>query len=376
MPSAQQRAQERPLKVLAITVRADIGGGPEHLYQLTSAMEGVETTIACPEDVPYADRYRALPTVPRVEIIPHRAFQVAALRRLAGVVRRDGIEVIHSHGKGAGLYARALAVMTGRACVHTFHGLHVGEYGALKKRLYLGLERVMGRATRAAIAVSDGEAAQIRAAGLVPDAKLHVIDNGVFVPEDVTHAPQQEVLQVVAVNRYDTQKHPELLLEIARGLKARAAPVHITVIGQGDALETCRATARAEALESHITLAGPTHDPRAALRKGQVFLSTSRWEGMPLAVLEAMSEGLAPVLTDVVGNRDVVEHQTTGLLYPNEDAPTAIEHLMALAEASDICDRLGQAAHEAATQRYSTTRMAQQTQALYLAALARDTRVA
>lgn len=360
----------KPLKVLTLTVRADIGGGPEHLYQLIGALGNeVDVIVACPDDRPYDARYRALDNVSQVRTIPHRAFQLRPMRRLARLARDEDVQLIHSHGKGAGLYGRLIAAITGLPCVHTFHGVHVGEYGAVKKGLYLGLERVLGHFTAMAIAVSGGEAALIREARLLPEAKLKIIENGVAVPRVLNHTPQGDVLQVVAVNRYDTQKNPELLLEIAALLKAKNAPVFITVLGRGDALESFRARVRANELDSHIMLAGPTDNPRERIRQAQVFLSTSRWEGMPLAVLEAMSEGLAIVATDVVGNHDVVENEVCGLLYPTENAAAATAHLIGLAANPARCAKLGQGGHTRSLTHYSMARMGQETLALYKAIL-------
>jgi len=130
-------------KILAITARADIGGGPEHLFQLTKGYGNrAKVIIACPNDAPYFARYQTLDNVPDVIEIPHRAFRLGAVWRLRAKARAAGVHVIHSHGKGAGIYGRLLSVLTGIPCIYTFHGLHTGEHGPTKRALYLGIERV------------------------------------------------------------------------------------------------------------------------------------------------------------------------------------------------------------------------------------------
>lgn len=357
----------KPLRILALTVRADLGGGPEHLYQLTQAFgPRVDSVIACPDEPPYRARYEALINVPLVVDLPHRAFDIARLRELARLVRAERIDLIHSHGKGAGLYARLLAAMTGVPCVHTFHGLHVGEYGAIKRGIYLTLERLLGLATKAAICVSSGERDLIRAARILPDRKLQVIENGVVVPETVL--PHDDGLRIVAVNRFDTQKNPELLVDIAVALRSRLGDgFRMTVIGQGDALAETRAKIAAHGLSDQVMLPGPTDDPRAVFRANNAFLSTSRWEGMPLAVLEAMSEGLPVVATDVVGNRDVVTDGVTGALYPLDNADRAAEILAGLTPGDR--SQMGLAGRAAVIDCYSVQRMADRTLAVYQASL-------
>lgn len=316
-------AAKRPCKVLHLTARADIGGGPEHVYQLVGHLpDAITSYIACPGEPPYHARYTDLVGAERMMELPHRAFNMAALRSLAQKIRSEKINLLHSHGKGAGLYSRLLGPMTGRPVVHTFHGLHEGSYGTAARVAYRSFERVSGLATRAAICVSAGEHDQIAAARLMPARKLKVIPNGVVISAPRTAEPDCPPLRVIAVNRFDRQKNPDLLIEIARQVSELALPVRITVFGAGERLDECRATVRRENLKEVISFEGPSARVREEMRGAHVFVSSSRWEGMPLAVLEAMAEGLPVVLTDVVGNRDVVETEGTapsGQLFPLED---------------------------------------------------------
>lgn len=347
------------IKILAITVRADIGGGPEHLFQLLRAYGSrAAVMVACPDDAPYFARYQGLANVTEVVEIPHRRFQLSTLMQLRALVKAQGVQVIHSHGKGAGLYGRLLAALTGVPCLHTFHGLHVGEYGPAKRAVYLGIERVLGWFTRAAICVSAGEDAQIAKAGFLPAAKRHIIDNGVEVPASLSNRAMDDVLRIVAVNRFDPQKNPALLVKIAERLRDRIGDDFVlTVMGQGDQFDAIAGDLVMAGLDQ-VQLIGPSTVPRDILRQHDLFLSTSLWEGMPLAVLEAMSEGLVPVVTDVVGNRDVVVHGQTGWLYPADDADAAARLLI---DARDTWQATRQAAHAAIAADYSVQRMADRT---------------
>ena len=127
----------KPVKILFITVRADFGGGPEHVYRLIDILTPeIEAFVACPKDYPYWDRYQKLLGSDHMIEIPHRKFAVLRLVYLLRYVRCKGIELIHSHGKGAGAYGRILAFLTRKPCVHTFHGVHIGKYSEVSKRLY------------------------------------------------------------------------------------------------------------------------------------------------------------------------------------------------------------------------------------------------
>lgn len=361
----------KPISIMALTVRADIGGGPEHLYQLSRGLgDSVNVYIACPDELPYRKRYADLPNVREVFDLPHRRFRLRPLLYLMKAIRRHDIALIHSHGKGAGLYGRILAALTGRPVIYTFHGLHVGDYKPLKRKLYLLLERALGLLTEAAICVSQGERAQIIKAGIFGATKLHVIENGVVVPDAVAEPQPSATLRLVAVNRYDFQKNAELLVDIAESLRSLLEDrFRLKVLGTGENMPLVRDLITARGMESVIELSGSNENPRAVFREADIFLSTSRWEGMPLAVLEAMSEGLPVVVTDVVGNRDVVDHGRTGLLYPSEDAQMGAN---AVASLVDPVRRraIGLAARDSIQNRFSVERMARQTMKLYMQAIA------
>ncbi|MCH2165773.1 MAG: glycosyltransferase [Marinovum sp.] len=127
------------MKILFLTVRADLGGGPEHLLQLIAhAPEGSEVYVGCPRDEPYHQRYVDFLGAERIIEIPHRSFKLSALRALARVIRQQGIAVVHSHGKGAGLYGRILAAITPAQSVHTFHGLHVANMAGRRRQSTFG----------------------------------------------------------------------------------------------------------------------------------------------------------------------------------------------------------------------------------------------
>jgi len=94
------------IKVLIISSRADYGGGPEHIYKLISLLhEEVIFYVACPIDIPYWHRYSELLTVNNLFEIPHRKFSIKYLLALRTFTKNNKIDIIHSHGKGAGFIA-------------------------------------------------------------------------------------------------------------------------------------------------------------------------------------------------------------------------------------------------------------------------------
>jgi glycosyltransferase involved in cell wall biosynthesis len=353
-------------RVLMITARADHGGGPEHLYQLSMQLSETHTiSIASPNDEPYATRFSSIRSLHKQMRIPHRTISLLSFIRLIRFIHAEDIDVIHSHGKGAGLYCRLLAFCTRRFSVHTFHGLHVGEYRTIKKSIYRLVEQLLWRLSDHVIAVSEGEATEILQFLSVSRQKLTIIPNGVVIPDESPMEEPSSMLKVISVSRYDVQKNPLALIEIARGVKAAKANIKIVVIGEGALFEDTQRVIIEEHLSEVIQLAGATKHPRKEMRKAEVALSTSRWEGMPLALLEAMSEGLAIVASDVVGNNDIVTHGKQGYLFPVEDTEQAVQQLIALAKDRKQLAKLAENARQDARQNYSVKTMAVKVEQVY-----------
>ena len=342
------RAADPGLVVLHLTARADFGGGPEHLlHLLRHAPENARSLVACPRDYPYYDRYCALVGAENVFELPHRKFSAAKLWQLRRFCRERGVTILLSHGKGAGLYSRPLGLLASLPCVHAFHGVHTAQYGRVAKKLYQAYERCFSAFTQAGIAVSKGERERILEEGLMPAEKIRLIPNGVAVPGELADPPQGPPWKVVSLSRFDAQKNSafavDVLLELQR--LGRLADFRFLILGDGLERQRVLALARERGLEEFLHCPGATPEPHAHFAGALCCFSSSRWEGLPLALLEAMGHGLPVVASDVVGNRDAVHHGETGLLYPGDDAAAAAAALCGMT-AAETRKSLGQKARD------------------------------
>jgi glycosyltransferase involved in cell wall biosynthesis len=327
-------AQARALRVLLVTGRADHGGGPEHILQLVEAFgPGVEVSVAAPADGVYVPRYKQRLGEGRLLAVPERRVSMAAVSMLVREIRRRGIDVVHSHGTAAGLLARPAARLAGVPCVHTFHG--VSRDHSPRSRLLQGLERLLGRWTAHAVAVSEGERERVVALGLCDPSRLSTVCNGIAPVTGPLPPPkpQEGRLRVVSFLRANEQKNPELAFEVVRQAAAAGLVLEVKFYGEGVPQLAAALGDDVTRLPSPSTLHvnPPTDEPLAALAAADVYLSTSRWEGLPFALLEAAAVGTVVVATDVVGNRDVVKHEASGLLVPDGAADEAVRALQRLA---------------------------------------------
>lgn len=359
------------LKVLVITVRADHGGGPRHIEHLLENLPGeIEGFVACPDEEPYRPRFDRL-VQGRIFSIPHRRFDLGVAVRLANYVRSQNVDVIHAHGKGAGPYARLAAMLAGRPCVHTPHGVQVSRYGGLASKIYRLYENMTAMWVDHVVFVSAEERAVAQAAGLWPRTTYSVIPNGVDEISDDRHGSlraegrsalgvAEGTVVVATLSRFDFQKNMQEAYEVAK----RSPDCLFVWAGDGDDAAELARRAKSEDLEN-LRFLGNLNDPGPMLAAADVYFSSARWEGLPLAVLEAMAMGLPVLASEVTGHREIVGDSGAGFLYPSGEPTQAVALLAQLAGDAALRQRLGECARAVQRERYSSRRMTEETCAVY-----------
>lgn len=353
-------------RIVMITGRADPGGGPEHVLQLSRQLLGTcEIFIASPQEHPYWNRYVELVGASRVFEIPHRKFSRSSLRELDVWCRSNQIDVVHSHGRAAGTYSRLLPRTAGRVCVHTAHGSL--QLKSVKDFAYWFAEFILTRRTDQTIAVSESEAQQLRRLLLTGD-RLKTIPNGVVVPSSSTRAtnPGSAPLRIIHITRFVPQKNSSMVLAILSSLRQKGAldRFHVDMLGDGPERQNLEQEIQRLGLKNSVTFHGAQPSVIPYLAKGFCVLTTSRWEGMPLAVLESLANGLPAIGSDTPGNNDVISNKV-GRLFALNDPAAAADHLMELAMNPVTWKQLSTAAVEMVQEKFSVQRMGADTEALY-----------
>lgn len=359
-----------------------LGGGPAHVHDVIARLPRAEfaVTVGAPAGGPYVDAFRRL-GADVVEVAAHRP-SLGALTAVIRLVRRRGIQLVHSHGKGAGLYGRLAARAAGIPAIHTFHGLHYSGYPPGLRWGYLALERGLARLTHTLVHVSESQAREARALGLAPAGRSRVIVNGIdaagvsalaeerALPREVLGL-SREALVIGSIARFDPIKGLDVLLDALPALAERVPTAALLLVGNGGEDRHLRARAAALGIGRRVVLAGAIPEAARCLPAMDVYASASLGEGLPLALLEAMACGLAVVATRVPGHVDVVEDGVTGLLVPPRDPQAMAEAAAALLEDEARRRAMGAGGRERVARHFSADRMASELADVYRLAAGR-----
>ena len=191
---------------------------------------------------------------------------------------------------------------------------------------------------------------------------VHVIPNPVPEPRHGSAAADvatvdDKTRQVIAIGRMDSYKGFDLLLRAFAACADRRPDWTLTILGDGEERPRLELLARTLGVESRVRLPGTVADPTPFLRRADLFVLSSRFEGFPNALLEAMAAGLPVIATDCAGApRRIVREGVDGLLVPTDDV-TALAHAMGtLLDDEPLRRRMGKSATDV-TKRFDVRRI-------------------
>ncbi len=305
-----------------------------------------------------------------VEIIGSRRFyDPAALAGVVRSVRSGGVDLIHTHLTYADVVGRIAGRLTGRPVVSTLHN-EPYDYDRQRRDLRL-LQRLTARhATAMLVAVSERlRERYLRDWGL-PPGRVTAILNGVplapflAIPAPAERGPGEQ-LTVTTIGRLSPQKAHDVLLDAAGLLFARRPNLRLMIVGQGRLEGQLREQAARLGIAGRVQFAGVRQDVAAALAESDIFVLSSRWEGVPVTAAEAMAAARPLVLSDVGGCGDLVRHGVDGLLVPPGDPAALAAALELLADDPPLRRRLGLAARERACRELGMETFARRHEELY-----------
>jgi len=145
---------------------------------------------------------------------------------------------------------------------------------------------------------------------------------------------------LVCVARLVPPKAIDVLVKAMAVIGRRRPECRCLIIGDGSLEAELRALAAELGVDRTVTFVGRTDDVRPYLELADIFVLSSKWEGLPLSLLEAMAYGLPCVATDLAGNREVVAHGDTGLIVKSGSPEALAEAVLSLAEDTKERDRM------------------------------------
>ena len=306
--------------------------------------------------------------------------------RIAGALRRDRIDLLHGHLFGDSLHglmaARWRSWLGPR--IPVVLTLHIGPEGwnDLQRRAYPWL---LGHCDRA-VACSESVQHNVHAAHPAATRVMETISNGIEVPRrfDLDDARRSELRRTLGVaddavvfatvGRLSEQKGLTYLISaMARHVAShRDTPARLVLLGEGELRGDLERQTREDGVAEHVVFAGFRDNVGELLQVVDTVVFSSLYEGLPIALLEAMAAGRSLVCSDIPGNLDAVRDDHEALVVRTADVDTLASALDRITADETLRQRLGTAARQRFEERFTAAAMVGRYEALYQRLLAPD----
>ncbi|PJL67523.1 hypothetical protein B9Y75_20610 [Stenotrophomonas maltophilia] len=285
-----------------------------------------------------------------------------AIWSLREKIVRLGPDIVHLHSSFAGFIGRlaTFGILPKAKIFYSPHCISVMRQDIGGKRfIFAALERLANIRRCTYLACSMSEKNEIlRWTG----ANAKLLENAVesvSTVESIDATPRNGPIKIVTAGGVRLQKGPEEFATIARACLEEGIDAEFKWIGDGELKAVDKLA------DSGVSITGwlPKTDVYAELKAADIYLSTARWEGLPVSIIEAMTSNTLVIASRCAGNVDVIDHERTGLLYSNPRE--AKEFIQSIINDSFDFNRIKRAANIEAKTRFSLTAFDKRLHELY-----------
>jgi glycosyltransferase involved in cell wall biosynthesis len=262
-------------------------------------------------------------------------------------LRRTRCDILHSHLlDGIGPIVGKLA---GARVVSTVHSDK--QYG-VAERISLGISDLV---------LGCGKEVLQNIRGFIPSEKVNVLSNAIHKPENPNFNRDDVLKQfgikegsklVVSLGSLSWHKGFDVLIKVFRQVVENMPNAVLLIGGDGEEMNRLDELVKSEGIRAYIKLPGLIRDIHEVLEACDVYVNSSRREGLPMTLLEAIAHGKPIVATNVGGNSEVVYDGETGLLVPHENPERLADALIRMLTDENFRERAGNAALELFKQEY------------------------
>jgi glycosyltransferase involved in cell wall biosynthesis len=374
--------------VVRIITRLNIGGPSIQAAMLTDrlAAHGFHTHLIHGRlGDGEGDMSYLLPATADTVHLPHLQRALApgadarAIAEIYALLRRWRPRILHTHMAKAGALGRTAAMFYNRTAgrgepvriVHTYHG-HVleGYFSRTKSNAFIAVERALARVTDCLIAISPRiQSELVHDYRIGRESQYRVVPLGFDLSafariDDAARAQAREVLNIApaaptmaTVGRLTAIKQHEVLLAAARAVADVRPAIVVLIAGDGERREELEALTRRLQLQEHVRFLGWRRDLPTLYAATDVFVLTSRNEGTPVALIEAMASGVPGVSSDVGGVADVIPDADLGIRVRDGDPTGIAAAVNTVLDDDERRTRMGQRARAHVLARYTLDRL-------------------
>jgi glycosyltransferase involved in cell wall biosynthesis len=304
---------------------------------------------------------------------PHK-FLPAYLASIPWRILADKPDILHCHLIPSNIIAKPLGALLGVPVIINHD--HTNDPHRIDNKILLALDKSTNRFAHHIIAVAAACRDFLTTHESIPLEKISLVPNAIdlrrFSPGEASRDEARARLGlpvasriVAGVGRLNPQKNFALFLDIAAQLAPRFPDLHFLLAGDGPEEQMLREKASALGIANRVTFSGYVADTRLVYLAADVLLMPSRYEGLPMTLLEAMAMGLPVVASKLDGIAEVIGDGSEGFLVPSDDAALFVERTAALLADAELSSRISKNARAKIEASFSVERMTSSVEEIY-----------
>lgn len=282
---------------------------------------------------------------------PFSKQNIKAFSQLKALLDKEYFDLIHCQSPAGGAITRLAAKKTrkkGTKVVYTAHGLHFFE-GSPKKNwlIYYNIEKFLGNYTDCIITINDEDYKNSKEKLKIKDVR-HVHGVGIDLDKFKPQAEENKIslrkeygykeddFILIYVGELSYRKNQDMAIDVVNKLKKNIPSIKLLLVGTGELKKIYEDKVNTLGVQEHVEFLGYRKDISNLMTLSDMCISTSRQEGLPVNIMEAMATGLPLVVTNCRGNRDLIKHKINGLVVDINKINQLEEKIVDIYKSNDI----------------------------------------
>ncbi|MGB9715901.1 MAG: glycosyltransferase [Thermodesulfovibrionales bacterium] len=345
------------IRILEIYTNSNIGGVQQHILSL---LKEYNREIVSPLFCCFGKKGEIGVEIEKLGIDcifldrpKYKRFSLSIIIDLYNLMKKKEINVVKTHNYYANLYGRLSALMAGVPV--KIASVQIDYHRKDKSIIRRIVNNLLSKITDKVVAISESVKMDILKYDHVPEDKVTVIYNGIdgdrfsgieknLIRSELGISP--ETLVIGTVGRLVFQKGHQYLLEAISKLKGRIPRLMLLIVGDGRLKDELKDYAKALNISQDVLFLGNRRDIPEILSAIDIFVFPSLWEGLGMALIEAMAAGKPIIATDIPPIREIVNSEKVGILVPPKNSNAIADSIEFLFHNKNFAENLSNAARE------------------------------
>lgn len=363
-------------KVLVVDLSIKYGGSTSRILSLLGKAKPSQVGLAVVESSAISKEAENL-AIPVHYVGKHR-LDVKIPQNIRTLIKQEGYQVVDTQNIQSKFWASLAIKKTNATLVSTLNSWYANEHGkaSMKGKIYTLLELATNANLSVCITVSENDRKSAIAAN-IPTEKVELIYNAVETDTQNIQSDRAWLLSkfslppnkviCTAVGRLVAIKGHDVLIKSIEWIKQTISDFHILIVGEGKFRQELEQLIQNSNAQEFVTLAGyqDRETALAIIHASDIFIMPSRYEGTPVALLEAASLGVPIIASNVGGIPELVTHEQEALLTPPENPSALANAILQFIYDKNLASRLAKNAKEKAQKQFSLERQFELTWAAY-----------